>query len=207
MTCLIPSSEVQCRQSEARKTLPIPVGKRRWQGLGSVSDHRTYHTPPRTTRKQHGQRGLKMKWCGAEIAKNGRKYPKKVSGAGSHPRGRRFDPVQVHQKQESRPLQRTTFLFFYPISCSMFSNKASSKNSRTVIFSPTHIFATVVNVGLLLPVLMMLFKVDCVKPDSRASLLIVILLASHKSRIRCFTASRTFTFYNTFMQNSILISL
>ena len=85
MTCLIPSSEVQCRQSEAWKTLPIPVGKRRWQGLGSVSDHRTYHTPLRTTRKQHGQRGPKMKWSRAETAKNGRKYSEKVSGAGSHP--------------------------------------------------------------------------------------------------------------------------
>ena len=102
MTCLIPSSEVQCRQSEARKTLPIPVGKRRWQGLGSVSDHRTYHTPLRTTRKQHGQRGPKMKWIRAETAKNGRKYSEKVSGAGSHCRGRRFESDQVHHMDEVR---------------------------------------------------------------------------------------------------------
>ena len=96
MTCLILSTAVQCRQSKARKTLPVPVGERHRQGLGSVSDHRTYHTPFRTTRKQHGQRGPKMKWSGAETAKNGRKYSKKVSGAGSHCRGRRFESDQVH---------------------------------------------------------------------------------------------------------------
>ena len=72
------------------KTLPVPVGERHRQGLGSVSDHRTHHTPLWTTRKQHGQRGLKMKWSGAEIAKNGRKYLKKVSGSCSHCGGREF---------------------------------------------------------------------------------------------------------------------
>ena len=81
------------------KTLPVPVGERHRQGLGSVSDHRTHHTPLWTTRKQHGQRGPKMKWSGAETAKNGRKCPKKVPGAGSHCRGRRFESDQVHQKE------------------------------------------------------------------------------------------------------------
>ena len=83
------------------KTLPVPVGERHRQGLGSVSDHRTYHTPFRTTRKQHGQRGLKMKWCGAETAKNNRKHSEKVPGACSHRRGRGFDPLTVHQNWKS----------------------------------------------------------------------------------------------------------
>ena len=99
MTCLILSTAVQCRQSKARKTLPVPVGERHRQGLGSVSDHRTYHTPFRTTRKQHGQRGLKMKWSGAETAKNNRKHSEKVPGACSHRRGRGFDPLRVHQRK------------------------------------------------------------------------------------------------------------
>lgn len=67
--------------------LPVPVGARPRQELGSVADHRTYHTPLRTTRKQCGLRGPKIKWNGAETAKNNRKHPKKVSGSGSHLRG------------------------------------------------------------------------------------------------------------------------
>ena len=102
MTCLILSTAVQCRQSKARKTLPVPVGERHRQGLGSVSDHRTYHTPFRTTRKQHGQRGLKMKWSGAETAKNNRKHSEKVPGACSHRRGQGFESLQVHQKRQLR---------------------------------------------------------------------------------------------------------
>ena len=83
------------------KNAPRPCRRKHRQGLGSVSDHRTYHTPFRTTRKQHGQRGPKMKWSGAETAKNGRKYSKKVLGACSHRRGRGFDPLRVHQKWKS----------------------------------------------------------------------------------------------------------
>ena len=94
----------------------------------------------------------------------------------------------------------------HTISCSIPSNRASSKKSRTVIFKPAHILAIVPSVGLLLPVLMMLFNVDCVNPHSSASLLTVILFASHKSRIRCRTASLIFTDYNTFMI-SLVISL
>lgn len=113
MTCFILLSEVQCRQSEIWKTLPVPVGKRHRQGLGSVSDHRPHHTPPRTTRKQHGQRGPKMKWSGAETAKNGRKCSKKVSGACSHPRGRGFESHQVHQRQTC--LYRSVFSMLWYI--------------------------------------------------------------------------------------------
>ena len=43
-----------------------------------------------------------MKWSGAETAKNGRKYSKKVSGAGSHCGGRRFESDQVHQIEKIR---------------------------------------------------------------------------------------------------------
>lgn len=67
--------------------------------------------------------------------------------------------------------------------------------------------ATVASVGLLLPVLMMLFKVDCVNPASKASLLIVIWWVSHKSSMRCLVASLIFKNHNTFTGNSIVISL
>ena len=69
------------------KNAPRPCRRKTSARAGSVSDHRTYHTLLWTTRKQHGQRGPKMKWSGAETAKNGRKYSKKVSGACSHPKG------------------------------------------------------------------------------------------------------------------------
>lgn len=118
MTCFILLSEVQCRQSEIWKTLPVPVGKRHRQGLGSVSDHRPHHTPPRTTRKQHGQRGPKMKWSGAETAKNGRKCSKKVSGACSHPRGRGFESHQVHQRSTAILIQWVSRL-----RCFLFAQK------------------------------------------------------------------------------------
>ena len=94
--------------------------------------------------------------------------------------------------------QITSPSFFHSTSCSMLSNRSSSKKSRTVIFSPEHIFEIVTSVGLLLPVLIMLFNVDCVSPASRASLLIVMWLISHKSRIRFRTASLMFKRYNTF---------
>lgn len=111
MTCLILYTEVQCRQLEVWKTLPGPVGERLRQGLGSVADHRSHHTPLRTTRKQHGQRGPEMKWSGAETAKNGPKWLKKVSGACSHRRGRGFDPLRVHQKQKTPQFSLRCFLF------------------------------------------------------------------------------------------------
>ena len=79
------------------KNAPRPCRRKTSARAGSVSDHRTYHTLLWTTRKQHGQRGPKMKWSGAETAKNGRKYSKKVSGACSHCGGRRFESDQVHQ--------------------------------------------------------------------------------------------------------------
>ena len=118
MTCLILSTEVQCRQLEAWKTLPVPVGERHRQGLGSVSDHRTHHTPLWTTRKQHGQRGPKMKWSGAETAKNGRKCSKKVPGAGSHSYG---PPSPVW--------------FFLPIFRSVFRTFPSKLNISKIHFS------------------------------------------------------------------------
>ena len=83
------------------KNAPRPCRRKTSARAGSVSDHRTYHTLLWTTRKQHGQRGPKMKWSGAETAKNGRKYSKKVSGACSHCRGRRFESDQVHQNWKS----------------------------------------------------------------------------------------------------------
>ncbi|MGO5024479.1 hypothetical protein ACTQ4E_15560, partial [Lawsonibacter sp. LCP25S3_G6] len=56
-----------------------------------------------------------MKWNGAKTAKNGWECSKKVSGAGSHCGGRRFESDQVHQlrllkkMQPLKPLLRQGF--------------------------------------------------------------------------------------------------
>ena len=92
------------------KNAPRPCRRKTSARAGSVSDHRTYHTLLWTTRKQHGQRGPKMKWSGAETAKNGRKYSKKVSGACSHRRGRGFDPLRVHQRSTAILIQSVSRL-------------------------------------------------------------------------------------------------
>ena len=56
------------------------------------------------------------------------------------------------------------------------------------ILRPSHIFAIVEIVGLLLPVLMMLLNVDCVTPQTVLNLFTDILLDSHKFNILCRTA-------------------
>lgn len=71
-----------------------------------------------------------MKWSRAETAKNGRKYSEKVSGAGSHPRGRRFDPVQVHQKE--RHDLRRVFLFG---NCKVFHCSAEVNSACAKVFA------------------------------------------------------------------------
>ena len=107
--CLIPPAEVQCRQSEVRKTLPVPVGERHRQGLGSVSDHRTSHTPPRTTRKQCGQRAVKMKQNGEEIAKTAQNARK--SFRGRFTRRRSLVRVQQSPPNPLKPCGFKGFLF------------------------------------------------------------------------------------------------
>ena len=111
--CLIPPAEVQCRQSEVRKTLPVPVGERHRQGLGSVSDHRTSHTPPRTTRKQCGQRAVKMKQNGEEIAKTAQNARKSFRGRFT----RRRSLVRVQQSPPNIPNANAFGIFFYPLLC------------------------------------------------------------------------------------------
>ena len=78
------------------KTLPFPVGAKRRQRLGSVSDHRTYHTHPRNTRKSRVQRVPKRKWMGAErVRKSSRLLGK-------------FDmTLRVQEAAGSNPVTRT----------------------------------------------------------------------------------------------------
>ena len=92
------------------KTLPFPVGAKHRKRMGSVSDHRTYHTHPRNTRKPRVQRVPKRKWMGAEKV---RRLPR-LSGRFLHrpsgPRGRRFKSCHSDQKTPST-LCRRCFLF------------------------------------------------------------------------------------------------
>ena len=94
------------------KTLPVPIGERHWQGLGSVSDHRTHHTPPRTTWKQRGQREIKIKWNWAEAVKTCPKQSKKVLWAGSGPWGRGFKSRHSDQKSAVFAWKRRIFCLF-----------------------------------------------------------------------------------------------
>ena len=110
ITCPPSATELQYRQPETQKTLPFPVGAKRRQRLGSVSDHRTYHTHPRNTRKPRFQRVPKSKWIGAEKVRKSLSLSGKFLHCPSGPRGRRFKSCHSDQKTPST-LCRRCFLF------------------------------------------------------------------------------------------------
>ena len=80
----------------------------------------------------------------------------------------------------------------YLISCSNRSNIGEVKNCAIVISSPSQIFLTVATVGLFPCLCIILFNVDCVRPQIVDSLLTVIWRSSHNSSIRSLTASPIF---------------
>lgn len=98
-------------------------------------------------------------------------------------------------------------LFFYPLlihwtSCSGLRKTGVSKNSIVSIFSPSQTFLMVEIVGLLITPLTILFRVDCVTPDTVASLFSVIPLSLHSVSIQSATAFPQFMLHSLYTVNS-----
>ena len=68
-----------------------------------------------------------MKWNGEETAKSGPKWLKKVSRAGSHCGGRRFESDQVHQKRAIRTGKRP---FTWLAVCLYWPARSERKNKK-----------------------------------------------------------------------------
>lgn len=91
----LPSSRATMPPSEQAKTLSADdtaAGGKRFL------DHINSHRRARNTRRTCGQRVLKSKQNGAKATKKGCFRHKKDYHCGSHPRGREFESLQVHQK-------------------------------------------------------------------------------------------------------------
>ena len=94
--CLIVSVELKFTVKLHEKRSLVPVGERHRQGLGSVSDHRTYHTLLRNTRKQRDLRYSKSMRSGIKWPKITKNDWKKFAGL-----------VRVHEAVGSNPATRS----------------------------------------------------------------------------------------------------
>ena len=91
------------------KNAPLPCRCKTSAKDGELSDHRTYHTHPRNTRKPRFQRAPKRKWIGAERVRKSSRLSGKFLHNPSGPRGRRFKSCHSDQKT---PLTRCRRCFF-----------------------------------------------------------------------------------------------